>query len=893
MKKRIYSSILIAVILAAMLPTITTMAMTNQEGAEWALSKVGQRIDTDGQYGAQCVDLIVQYCKENFGWNPQGSGNAEAYRTVALPNSSWTRIQNTPEFVPQPGDIAIWNPTESNGNCGHVAIVISATVSSFVSVDQNWVNFSLTNGSAAAKVTHTYSGFWGVIRPPFTNVAPEPVAPTYSRCVKDGTYTIKNASSGYMMNVYGGNDTNGTKVTTWQYDGTVDQRFVISYAGSNMYYIKAACSSSGKVVDVYRGSSITDPINDGDVIDIYTANDAEAQLFYIAPLSGGTYAFELAKHRGYVISPTSSSAAATNGTQLQLKAWNEQAYQKWIFCNTSGSTTDATYSDVDYEPIHTSETATVSNGLYTIKNAASGYMMNVYAGRDANGTKVTTWEYDGTTDQQFRIAHQSDGRYLLYFNASSSGRTVDVLRGSSITDSIDEGDVIDIYDANDSEAQQFYIVPMSDGTYVFELASKNRHVIAAADAASAASNGVQLQLKKYTEDAHQKWYLCNTAGAVINHTVSRISINTPPSKTSYFTNGVLDTNGLTLNVSYNDNTSAIISSGYTVSYDFSTAGVKTVTVTYEGAAATFSVNVKKPAITGLSVSVYPISRNYYVGDSLDTTGLSLLATFEDGSAENILSGYTVSYDFSTSGTKLVTITCEGQSVTYDVTVEKAGSASILAKATQRASLGSEIVFTVELSEAENVFDGNFNVAYDNTVLKYKSGTVGSVLSGHSAMINPTYAEDLIRVTFTGTSELVSGSILSLVFEVISPSAGTVEIKIDKLNLYNAFGSALSMVEGNMSASSLINAATEQNASITVSGVSPFVITLHSSQPINGVVIAALYDEAGMLLETKSYPAQGTMSVELTAVAQAKSARFMWWSDMGCLSPICEAALKEL
>ncbi len=166
--------------------------------------------------------------------------------------------------------------------------------------------------------------------------------------------------------------------------------------------------------------------------------------------------------------------------------------------------------------VSASGTQSVQDGLYTFKNVSSGYMLNVYAGKDANGTKVTTWEYDGTTDQRIYIQHQGNGKYLLKFNASSGGRVVDVNRGESLTASIDDGDKIDIWTANDLDAQYFYIIPCGNGAYTFELVSKPGHVIAAVNNSAAASNGTQLQLKKYTGSDCQKWYICNTNGSKIS-----------------------------------------------------------------------------------------------------------------------------------------------------------------------------------------------------------------------------------------------------------------------------------------------------------------------------------------------------------------------------------------
>ena len=140
---------------------IQANAMTSQEGADWARNHIGQSIDTDGYYGAQCKDFINAFTQENF--NITFAGNANDLITCWIP-AGWTRIKNTPDFIPQPGDIALWD----YGSYGHTAIILSANINTFVSVDQNWYNSNSTAGSPAAEVTHNYyNGFWGVLRPPY------------------------------------------------------------------------------------------------------------------------------------------------------------------------------------------------------------------------------------------------------------------------------------------------------------------------------------------------------------------------------------------------------------------------------------------------------------------------------------------------------------------------------------------------------------------------------------------------------------------------------------------------------------------------------------------------------------------------------------------------------
>lgn len=140
-----------------------------EDAVKWAYAQEGKFLDYDKVYGAQCVDL-VHYYYAYFGKASYATGNGCDFVNNKLPDG-WTRIKNTADFVPQPGDIAVWGKELSQ--YGHVAIILSADAHSFVSMDQNW-----PRGSACKKVTHNYNKFWGVIRPNFSEPHSNP--PTYS-----------------------------------------------------------------------------------------------------------------------------------------------------------------------------------------------------------------------------------------------------------------------------------------------------------------------------------------------------------------------------------------------------------------------------------------------------------------------------------------------------------------------------------------------------------------------------------------------------------------------------------------------------------------------------------------------------------------------------------------
>ena len=123
----------------------------------------GQAIDYDGGFGVQCVDLIKLYAEKVLGLKFGAFGNAHAYydnfENIKMLKDNFIKIKNTPDFVPQKGDIIIWNTRRGNG-AGHIALCNGiGTKNYFCSYDMNW------NGVKAMQlIKHTYSNVLGVIR---------------------------------------------------------------------------------------------------------------------------------------------------------------------------------------------------------------------------------------------------------------------------------------------------------------------------------------------------------------------------------------------------------------------------------------------------------------------------------------------------------------------------------------------------------------------------------------------------------------------------------------------------------------------------------------------------------------------------------------------------------
>lgn len=87
----------------------------------WIKSRMDDRIDEDGAYGAQCVDLVSAYGRQVHG-TPYWRGHGKAKAANAVTALGWKWIE--PGQRAQAGDVASWGPSWGGGY-GHTAVVLS------------------------------------------------------------------------------------------------------------------------------------------------------------------------------------------------------------------------------------------------------------------------------------------------------------------------------------------------------------------------------------------------------------------------------------------------------------------------------------------------------------------------------------------------------------------------------------------------------------------------------------------------------------------------------------------------------------------------------------------------------------------------------------------------
>lgn len=135
---------------------------TQEEAVAWARTQGENRQPFDGAYGIQCVNLIRAYY--SFLGQEPVLGSGYNYVDNYLPEG-WERIDYTPGFVPEPGDVMVWAKNQGIARSdGHVAIVLSIVSETQVEiVDQS-------SGVPSKIEVYNNANYQCVIRPDFPHV---------------------------------------------------------------------------------------------------------------------------------------------------------------------------------------------------------------------------------------------------------------------------------------------------------------------------------------------------------------------------------------------------------------------------------------------------------------------------------------------------------------------------------------------------------------------------------------------------------------------------------------------------------------------------------------------------------------------------------------------------
>ncbi|MBQ7523296.1 MAG: RICIN domain-containing protein [Oscillospiraceae bacterium] len=422
MKKRFLLVIMVALLVASILP-ISAYAANSQQAAavDYILKLEGKYHDVDGT-GYDCVDLAKMYFRDIGGKTPTPIGIAANYANSAydytLPEG-WVRMYYSNGYRPQPGDVAVWS-----GNPGHVALIydVHSESNTIDCMEQN----SYTQNKAKKHTGYNASVPICYIVPTFNQSASGAEVRTDRWGYLPGeTVSIIASSSGMNFFTSRVEDAGGKTVFTgysettyvsfipekvgvytvfisackdWEHYQNATCNFIVGepvLIPEGDYFIETALSQ-GMVMDVAGGSKA--PLAN---IQIYTKNNTAAQKFHIS--KDGNY--NLITNVGSLLAMDIADNTIMGQVSLIQQTINNTDYQRWRFFDAGDGT------------------------LYI--QSAFGPFLDVKHAATANATGIWSFPFNGSTAQKWKLISTNieytpiktavyDGHtYALYDNEDS------------------------------------------------------------------------------------------------------------------------------------------------------------------------------------------------------------------------------------------------------------------------------------------------------------------------------------------------------------------------------------------------------------------------------------------------------------------------------------------
>lgn len=108
-----------------------------------------------------------------------------------------------------------------------------------------------------------------------------------------------------------------------------------------------------------------------------------------------------------------------------------------------------------------------------------------------------------------------------------------------------------------------------------------------------------------------------------------------------------------------------------------------------------------------------------------------------------------------------------------------------------ASAGDTVTVSVMAERASACSGGSFNVVYDSEALELVSCVKGDAMEGVAPLINTSYAEDTLRVTWMTSGSLRDGSLCDVVFRLRDGADHSLPLRLEELKLSDVNGNPVS------------------------------------------------------------------------------------------------------
>ena len=217
-----------------------------------------------------------------------------------------------------------------------------------------------------------------------------------------------------------------------------------------------------------------------------------------------------------------------------------------------------------------------------------------------------------------------------------------------------------------------------------------------------------------------------------------------PTKLVYKLNETIDLNGGTVRAVMASGTATspvAMTSAMITGFDSTSIGTKTLTVSYQGYTKTFGITVQD-LTNSMVIKTLPNKVKYLYGQKLDLTGGTIEITKESGETEiiSMTSSMVTGYNPNKLGTQTLTVTYDGLSQTFPVTVEDYELNSLfITPPTKR---------NYEYGESLDLTGGKVTIKMASGAIKESNNMTASRISGFD---NTKVGSQKITVTYDGKS----------------------------------------------------------------------------------------------------------------------------------------------
>lgn len=203
---------------------------------------------------------------------------------------------------------------------------------------------------------------------------------------------------------------------------------------------------------------------------------------------------------------------------------------------------------------------------------------------------------------------------------------------------------------------------------------------------------------------------------VVAKDVLSIAITTPP-KTTYVVGQKFSASGMVVTATFSDSTSAAII-GYTLSNTevLTQIGTTTITITYKGKTAEIEINVIAKALSSIMVTTPPLKTFYFVGETFDKTGMTVIEVYNDGSTVELSEFDVDKKDALTINDTTITVSASGMTVTITITISKVINSIEVTTPPQKTEYFEKEIFDPSGMVISGIYNDGEKVVIDDYVV---------------------------------------------------------------------------------------------------------------------------------------------------------------------------------